>query len=328
MMIEKTTYIEELKKKIFEGYQITKDEAIELSTQPLAELCQAADEIREKFCDNTFDMCTIINGKSGRCSEDCKFCAQSARYQTDVEGYPLLGTDEILEQAKYNDEKGVLRFSIVTSGRALSDRNIDKVCESIRAIKRETSIDVCVSFGLLNEEQFRKVKEAGVTRIHCNLESSRDFFETVCSTHTYDEKIETLKAARRAGLSICSGGIMGLGESMEDRIDMALDLRELGVRSIPVNLLNPIPGTPFERNTKLTNEDMQRIVAVYRFILPDSSIRLGGGRGLLPDKGEKCFESGANATISGDMLTTTGITIDQDMELLNRLGYKVELWND
>ena len=317
-----------MKKKIIEGYQITKDEAIELSTQPLEELCQAADEIREKFCDNTFDMCTIINGKSGRCSEDCKFCAQSARFPTNVETYPLLGTDEILEQAKYNDEKGVLRFSIVTSGRALSDRDIDKVCESIRAIKRETSIEVCVSFGLLKEEQFSKIKEAGVSRIHCNLESSKKFFETVCTTHTYDEKIETLQAARRAGLSICSGGIMGLGESMEDRIDMALELRELGVTSVPVNMLNPIPGTPFGHNEMLTNEDMQRIVAVYRFILPNSSIRLAGGRGLLPDKGEKCFASGANATISGDMLTTSGITIDQDMELLNKLGYKVELWND
>lgn len=327
-MIKNSTYIEELQKKIFEGYQITKDEAIELSKQPLEELCQAADEIREKFCDNTFDMCTIINGKSGRCSEDCKFCAQSARFATNVEEYPLLGTDEILEQAKYNDEKGVLRFSIVTSGRALSDRNIDKVCESIRAIKRETSIEVCVSFGLLKEEQFRKIKEAGVSRIHCNLESSKKFFETVCSTHTYDEKIDTLQAARRAGLSICSGGIMGLGESMEDRIDMAFELRELGVTSVPVNMLNPIPGTPLGNNEMLTNEDMRKIVAVYRFILPNSSIRLAGGRGLLPDKGEKCFESGANATISGDMLTTSGITIDQDMELLNKLGYKVELWND
>jgi biotin synthase len=318
--------VNELKGKIFSGEAVTKEEALRLLEAPLDELTAAANEIREHFNDNTFDMCTIINGKCGKCSEDCKYCAQSAHYHTACEdSYPLLSTEELLEQAKYNDKRGVLRYSIVTSGRALSDEEVDKACESIRAIRTETNISVCVSFGLLNEDQFRRLKEAGASRVHCNLETSRRYFPTVCTTHTYDEKIETLKAAKRAGLSICSGGIMGLGETMEDRIDMALTARDLGVTSIPVNLLNPIPGTPYENNRVLSNDELCRIVAIFRFLIPEGMIRLAGGRGLVGDKGEKCFKSGANAAISGDMLTTAGITVETDMDLLHWLGYEVKL---
>ncbi len=318
--------VNELKGKIFSGEAVTKEEALRLLEAPLDELTAAANEIREHFNDNTFDMCTIINGKCGKCSEDCRYCAQSAHYHTACEdSYPLLSTEELLEQAKYNDKRGVLRYSIVTSGRALSDEEVDKACESIRAIRTETNISVCVSFGLLNEDQFRRLKEAGASRVHCNLETSRRYFPTVCTTHTYDEKIETLKAAKRAGLSICSGGIMGLGETMEDRIDMALTARDLGVTSIPVNLLNPIPGTPYENNRVLSNDELCRIVAIFRFLIPEGMIRLAGGRGLVGDKGEKCFKSGANAAISGDMLTTAGITVETDMDLLHWLGYEVKL---
>lgn len=323
---EKMTKVDELKEKVLSGKEITREEAIELSKAPLEELAVAADEIRQKMCGEAFDMCTIINGKCGKCSEDCKYCAQSAHYHTNLsESYGLLDTEEILRQAKHNDDRGVLRYSIVTSGKRLLDEEVAQVCESIRAIKKETGIQVCVSFGLLNEEQFRKIKEAGASRVHCNLESSERYFKEVCTTHSYQEKIETLKAAKRAGLSICSGGIMGLGETMEDRIDMVITARELGVKSIPVNLLNPIPGTPYEQNPILTNEELCRIVAVFRFLVPDGMIRLAGGRGLVGDKGEKCFKSGANAAISGDMLTTAGITVETDMELLKSLGYEVKL---
>lgn len=299
-----------------------------LAEQPLEELCTAADEIRQKFCGNSFDICTIINGKSGRCSEDCKYCAQSSHYQTEIEEYPLLNTAEIVRQAVDNGARGVLRYSIVTSGKRLSDQEIDRICASIRAVRQQAGVAVCVSLGLLSEAQFRKLKAAGISRVHCNLESSRNYFPSVCTTHTYDEKIATLQAAKRAGLSLCSGGIMGLGETMEDRIDMVLTARELGAKSIPVNILNPIKGTPYENNRKLSNEDIRRIVAVFRFLIPDASIRLAGGRGLLPDKGRACFSSGANAAISGDMLTTAGITIETDMQMLKELGYKAALWNE
>lgn len=323
------SFVTKMKEKVMDGEEITREEAIALSKEPLSELQAAADEIRKSMCGNGFDICTIINGKCGRCSEDCKYCAQSAHYHTSCEeSYPLLTIEELLEGARYNDSRGVLRYSIVTSGKRLSDGEVEQVCESIRRIRKETSIQVCVSFGLLNEEQFRKIKEAGASRVHCNLESSAGYFPKVCTTHTYEEKIETLKAAKRAGLSICSGGILGLGETMEDRIDMVLTARELGVKSIPVNLLNPIPGTPYEGNKPLTNEEACRCVAVFRFLIPDASIRLAGGRGLVGDKGEACFKSGANAAISGDMLTTAGITVETDMELIKQLGFEAKLCHE
>ncbi|WP_289302376.1 biotin synthase BioB [Sporofaciens musculi] len=319
------TFIEQLKEKIWSGDDILKEEAILLYQEPLEELCQAANEIREHFCQNRFDICTIINGKSGKCSEDCKYCAQSAYYHTSAKEYPLLDTKEIVRQAKYNAQQGVLRYSIVTSGRALKASELEQMCEAIRAVREQVDIKVCVSFGLLNEEQFGAVKAAGASRVHNNLETSRRNFPNVCTTHTFEDKVQAIKAAMAAGLSVCSGGIMGLGETVEDRIDMAFTLRELGIKSVPVNMLNPISGTPYEGNVRLTVEDMRRIVAVYRFILPDGSIRLAGGRGLMEDKGEGCFGSGANAAISGDMLTTAGYTIETDMEMLHRLGYEVGL---
>lgn len=316
-------FVHQTKERILAGSSINRNEALRLSSEPHDELCSAADEIRKSFCGNSFDICTIINGKCGRCPEDCKFCAQSSRYKTEISEYPLLDADTIAEQAKKNADSGVMRFSIVTSGKRLSPSEVDSVCKSIAAIKARTDIGVCVSLGLLDEEDFRKLKSAGAERVHCNLESSESYFKSVCTTHTYAQKIETLKAAQRSGLSVCSGGIMGLGESMEDRIDMAITLRGLGIKSVPVNFLSPIHGTPYERNQPLSDEEKLRIIAVYRFILPDAYIRLAGGRGQIPDKGERCFRSGANAAISGDMLTTSGITTATDMKLIRRLGFIV-----
>lgn len=316
----------ELKQKIYAGGSVTRDEALALADEPLDDLTAAADEIREKMCGNRFDMCTIVNGKCGRCPEDCKYCAQSVHYHTACQDtYPLLATEVLLEGARRNQEQGVLRYSIVTSGKRLSDAEVEQVCGSIREIRRQIGIEVCVSFGFLDEEQFQKIKAAGASRVHCNLETSRNYFPQVCTTHTYDEKVAVLRAAKSAGLSICSGGIMGLGETMEDRIDMALALRDFGVKSVPVNLLNPIKGTPYERNRILSNDELCRIVAVFRFIIPDGDIRLAGGRGLVGDKGARCFKSGANAAISGDMLTTAGVTVATDMALVEGLGYEVGL---
>lgn len=311
--------------KVLNGGAITREEALYLYEQPLEELCAGADRIRRQFCGSRFDLCTIINGKSGCCSENCKFCAQSAHNHTGAAEYPLLPAEEIVEQARLNHQQGVLRFSIVTSGKALPDGEVDQMCEVVRRIKDEVGISVCVSFGLLDETQFRKLKEAGVDRVHNNLEASRHYFPQVCTTHTFEDKVRAIRAAQAAGLSVCSGGIMGLGETPEDRIDMAISLRELGIRSVPVNLLNPIPGTPMEGNRRLSQEEMRRIVAVYRFLLPHAFIRLAGGRGLLPDKGRSCFLSGANAAISGDMLTTAGITTETDLALLDELGYEAVL---
>lgn len=310
---------------IIEGNDITKEDALFLAGSDIDALAHEADRLRKHFCGNTFDMCTIINAKSGKCSENCKYCAQSSHYATKAEEYPLLPVSEIVREARRNEEQGVVRFSVVTSGRSLTDSEVDSVCESFRAIKRETGIEVCASHGLLDEGQFRKLKDAGVTRIHNNLETSRKNFPNICTTHTYDDKIEAVKAAMRAGLNVCSGGIIGMGETMEDRIDMILDIRSLGIRSVPVNILNPIPGTPYESLVKITYDEIIRTIAVFRFINPGASIRMAGGRGLLPDKGKRAFVSGANAAISGDMLTTSGITVDTDIKMIKELGYEVKL---
>nr|WP_314276668.1 biotin synthase BioB [uncultured Peptostreptococcus sp.] len=313
--------------KVIDGHFVSREEALFLYQQDIKDLSSQANRIREYFCKDQFDMCTIINGKSGLCSEDCRFCAQSSHYNTGSKVYSLLSEEEILKDAKKNELQGVLRYSIVTAGRSLSDKEVDRMCNIIRKIKEECNISVCISFGLLKEEQFKRLKEAGAQRVHNNLETSKNFFSRVCTTHTFDDKLESIRAAKAVGLEVCSGGIMGLGESVEDRIDMALSLRDLGIDSIPVNMLNPIPGTPLENYNSVTCSEMQRIVSVYRFILPKAFIRLAGGRGLMSDKGKACFMSGANAAISGDMLTTAGITVEKDKELLESLNYKIATVN-
>ncbi|WP_295158806.1 biotin synthase BioB [uncultured Brachyspira sp.] len=326
--IKQNVFLEELKQKIIKGYDITKDEAMQLIEAPLDTLCSTADDIRKYYCSDIFDMCSIINAKSGKCSENCKFCAQSSHYDTNCEEYNLLDKEKILEQGKSDFDKGVLRYSIVTSGRELHKDEIDKVYEALETLNKETEGYICASLGFLDEEGFKKMKDAGLKRVHNNLEASRNFFTQVCTTHTYDDKINAIKAAQKAGMAVCSGGIMGMGETWEDRIDMALELRELKIMSIPVNMLNPIANTPFENIIPLTEDDMRRIVAVYRFINPKAFIRLAGGRGLLKDKGRTCFLSGANAAITGDMLTTAGISIETDKKMAEELGYKIQLTED
>ena len=313
-----------ISEKVLNGELIDKDTALMLLNYNTENLCEEANKIRKCFCGHEFDLCTIINGKSGRCSEDCKFCAQSNHYKAEVENYELLDKKYITEEAIYNDKKNVGRYSIVTSGRKLSEKEVGSLCDTYTEIKKSSKIKLCASCGLLTYEELCKLKEAGVTRYHNNLESSRRFFPKICTTHTYDEKIETIKAAKKAGLKVCSGGIMGLGESMEDRIDLAFTLRDLEITSIPINILNPIKGTPLENNKILTLDEVRKIVAIYRFILPKAQLRLAGGRGLLEDKGLSVFESGSNAAITGDMLTTSGISIDEDIEIIKKLGYEVK----
>lgn len=317
------TELMELYNMVISGHVVTREEAASLIDMPIDELTEAADNIRKHFCGNKFDLCTIINGKSGKCPENCKFCAQSAFYDTNIREFPLVDEDTIVNAAVYNAKKDVKRFSIVTSGRRLSKDEINQICNDIKKIKESCNISVCGSFGLLDDDDFNALKKAGVERIHNNLETSAGYFDNVCTTHKYSDKINAILAARDAGLDICSGGIMGLGESFMDRIDMVIELRNLGIKSIPVNMLNPIKGTPLFENQKLTNDEMCRTVAIFRFLIPDGFIRLAGGRGLLPDKGKRCFMSGANAAITGDMLTTSGISVDTDLELLKELGYEI-----
>jgi len=318
-----STFINQLKQNIINGQKITKNKAMQLVESDLEDLCTAANEIRQKFCGDEFEICTIINAKSGRCTENCKYCAQSSHYKIKINKYPLINTETILTAAKKDDAAGVQRFSPVTSGKRLKKSEVESLCKSMNEIKKNTNLKICASCGLLKSNDFKKMKEAGLSRYHNNMESSRNFFKTVCTTHTIEDKIKTIKLAKEQELEICSGGIMGLGESWEDRIDMAFLINELEAVSIPINMLSPIPGTPYEKNRVLNVDEMRRICAIYRFINPKAFIRLAGGRGLLKDKGRSCFLSGANALISGDMLTTSGITIKRDLQMIKELGFHV-----
>ncbi len=319
--------VNKLKNSVLQGKSISKEDALLLVNAPLDELLQAANNIREHFCKNIFDVCSIINARSGKCSEDCKFCAQSAHYHTNIEEYPLLNKSKIVEEAVRVAKKGVLRFSIVTSGKALTDKDVDNIAEIIQEIKEKANISVCASLGLLSESNFKKLKKAGLERVHNNLETSEKFFPNICTTHTFSDKIKAIKEAISSGLSVCSGGIIGLGENMTDRIDLAFALKELNIKSIPINILSPIKGTPFSHNKLLSEEEILRTIAIFRFILPDTFLRLAGGRVALKDVGQKAFLSGINAVITGDMLTTSGISIDSDMQNIKDSGYIVELIN-
>lgn len=315
-----------LQKKVINGGTLSREEAILLSSAQLEPLCEAADQIRRHFCGNAFDMCSIINGKSGKCPEDCKYCAQSSHYSADTAVYPLLSTDEILREAKANAADGILRFSIVTSGKRLSNQEVEQVCDSFRKIRETCGISLCASMGLLSQKQFKMLKSAGVVRYHNNLETSRRFFPHICTTHTYEDKIQAIQDARESGLTVCSGGIIGLGETMEDRIDMALTLRDLQIRSVPINVLNPIPGTPLEHNAPLPEDEVCRTAAIFRFLLPDSILRMAGGRGLMEDQGRRVFRSGANGAITQNMLTTGGIAVREDRQLAEELGFEIRLY--
>ncbi|MDR1835969.1 MAG: biotin synthase BioB [Fusobacteriaceae bacterium] len=313
----------ELKEKVLRGESIDREEALSLTEAPLEELCRAADDIRRHFCGNAFDVCAILDGKVGKCSEDCKYCAQSAHNHADIDCHPLYETDRIVEDAKYNADRGIPRYCIVTAGKKLPRRELEQVCESVRALRAEKiPMQICSSLGLLNREEYQMLRDAGVTRIHNNLETSERYFPSICTTHTFRDKVKAIQAAREAGMEICSGGIMGLGETMEDRIDLAFALRELDIRSIPVNFLNPIPGTPCEGNETVKLDEALRVIAVFRFINPKAFIKMAAGRAMLGND-KAVFQAGANATITGDFLTTTGSNIDSDLKLFEALGYEL-----
>ena len=316
--------ITELTDKIInEGYRITRENLDKelLLHADLEEMLDCAGKLQKRYCGNLVDFCSIINGRSGRCSENCKYCAQAACNHTGIDEYDFLPKEKIFAAAKANQDAGVNRFAIVTAGRALKGKDFDKAIEAYKEMHAKLKINLCASMGFIDADQFRRLKEAGVTSYHHNIETSRRNFPNICTTHTFEDKIRTIKIAQEAGLCVCSGGIIGMGEDWDDRFDMALTLAELGIESIPINALMPIKGTPLQDMPQISAEDVARTFAIFRFINPTANIRMAAGRGILPESGATVMGRGASASITGNMLTTAGAaTITSDMQMLKELG--------
>ncbi len=287
-------------------------------------LFYGAGRIRDHYTGHGIKLCAIVNAKSGRCPEDCTFCAQSAHHKTQIEVYPLMDSQQILHKAQEAKTMGAKRFSIVTSGTALKEKELEEVARTIRLVKKETELALCASLGMLTQGTAHLLKEAGLSCYHHNLETSPSFFPRICTTHRYEEDLDTLRAAKEGGLEVCSGGIFGLGESPAQRLELAFTLREMGVNSVALNFLNPIPGTPLERAETVTPLEILKFVALFRFIVADKDLRICGGREFgLRDLHPLIFWAGANGIMIGNYLTTSGRDHQADLQMIRDLDMEV-----
>lgn len=297
-----------------------REEIDSLLKLPLSELISLADSVREEGVGTDLELCSIMNAKSGMCSEDCKFCAQSFRHPTDISVYPLKEKQEMIEAAKRARDIGAERFDIVTSGNRLSIDELGIIAGAIEEITGKIGIKMCASLGNLGERELSLLKEAGLTRYHHNIETSPRYFPEIITTHTFEERVATIRAAKKVGLEVCSGGIIGMGETWDDRIDMALILKELDVTSVPINILVPIKETPFEKIPPLSRTDAIRTVAIFRIILRDKIIKLAAGReSALKDFQAMAFMAGANGMLIGGYLTIRGRSVEEDRQLIEEI---------
>ena len=325
--MSKVDVINRLEEKVLAGQEITQEEARELGEldgSDLYQLLAAASRIRDLRAGKKVDLCSIINAKSGLCSENCKFCAQSVHHQTEVDVYDLLDEESILERALQMEAEGAKRYSLVTSGRGISEGDFVKVLGIYRRLARETNLKLCASLGIITEDMARRLREASVTMYHHNLETSESYFPHICTTHSYQDRINTIKACQAADLEVCSGGIISLGETMGQRLEMAFTLRELKVQSVPINILNPIVGTALENQHVLPPLEILQTIAIYRFILPEARLRFAGGReNALRNLQAMGYLAGINATLVGSYLTTSGRTVAEDIQMILDMGLEV-----
>ena len=294
------------------------DTLIHTPVDEIFPMMAGADMLRRHYFDNKVHLCAITNAKSGRCSEDCRFCSQSKFVNTDIDIYPLKKAQSLKEEISEMEPTPVNRFSMVTSGRGLSKEEIKEICKTG---PEPRDIKLCASLGILDIEDFEALKKAGITRYHHNLETARSLFDDICTTHSYDERIQTIKNAQKAGMTICSGGIFGVGETMEQVVELAQDLAALDVDAVPMNFLTPIPGTPMADTPPLSPMDCLKTIALMRYILPQKEILVCGGRMLnLKQLSGLVFFAGASGIMTGNYLTTQGNQLEQDMALLKDLG--------
>lgn len=310
---------------------VNQAEALALINTPNSELfplLSAAERIRRHFHGNKVKLCGIVNAKSGRCSENCSFCAQSAHHQTDCSVYPLMNKKELVAAAKTAEkDMSATCFSFVTSGKTIhSGEELAMIGSALTTLAKETKLNRCVSLGTLNREQIINLKEAGLKRLHHNLETAESYFPKMCTTHSYKDRVKTIKFAQEAGVEVCSGGIFGIGETLEQRVELAFALKELHVQSVPINVLNPVEGTPAAKNYQpLTPFEILKLVAAYRFILPTQDIGVFGGREKALGKLQPLmFPAGANVTLIGDYLTTKGQAPAKDLQMIADLGLEIE----
>lgn len=318
-----TSGLRRLMEKVLSGGYITKSDALLLVESPdlnLLDLISSADYIRRKFSGDQIDLCAIVNAKSGACSEDCAYCAQSSKNKTGVQIFPLMNVELIMEKAEEAKTGGVSRFSIVTSGKKVSSTELKAVASVLKHI-RDIGLIPCASLGMLSKDELSFLKDNGLERYHHNIETAERFFPEICSTHTFSQRVKTIESARSVGLSVCSGGIFGMGETWEDRLEMAFTLRDLNVQSTPINFLIPIEGTPLSGREIIHPFEALRIISIFRFILPDKSIRICGGRiQALREFHSMVFMAGADSILTGNYLTTTGRTFEDDIRLIKVHG--------
>lgn len=307
-----------------QGQGIGRDSALELlemAERDLEAVIAAASRIRRRHRGNTVRLCGIVAAKLGRCSEDCAWCSQSARHRTDIAPYPLLATPELLERARAATADGAAAFGLVTSGAAPSDAEFDRLCDAIGEMTRTGCPQPCASLGMLSPERARRLADAGCRRYNHNLETSRRHFERVVTTHRYDDRLATARAVKAAGMELCCGGLFGIGETDEDRVDLLLEVREAGADTVPLNFLNPIAGTPLESSEPLTPRKCLALIATARFVLPTRCIKVAGGReSNLRDLQSWMFAAGADGCIIGNYLTTRGRSAGADLQMIADLG--------
>ncbi|MEO5357385.1 MAG: biotin synthase BioB [Nitrospirae bacterium YQR-1] len=314
-----------LKDKVLEGKSLTKSEAMQicsLQSSRLYELMAAASAIREHHRGDFIDLCSIVNAKSGGCSEDCSFCAQSYESKAEIERYPLRSYKEVAAAALSAKRNGAARFCLVTGGKRVLEGEIEKLSVMVKSISTEGLL-TCATLGLLDDNSIITLRDSGLNRYHHNIETSERFFPQVCSSHTFKDKVKTIEAVKSSGLSLCSGGIFGLGETWEDRVDMAFFLRDIEADSVPINFLTPIAGTKMANSTTLNPTDALKIIGLYRFILPHREIRICGGRmQTLGEFNSFIFMAGADGLLIGNYLTTTGRPPYEDTRFIELSGFR------
>ena len=309
------------------GQSISSDKALQLESfthEELDYLFIGTDRIRDKFKGDDVKICSIVNAKSGRCVEDCSFCAQSSSFQTDAPETELMSVDEMVAAAKEAEAFGANEFSIVASGTKMDDRKeLDKVIAAVRRIKAETKLETCCSLGLMELDDLKELKAAGLDRCHHNLETAASFFDKIVTTHTYEDEVKAVQNAKEAGLQVCVGGIFGMGETFAQRVELAFSIRELGTQSLPINFLKPIDGTGLDHLETIEYYDALKTIALLRLVLPKIDLFVCGGREeVMTDKQEQLFAAGANGILGGNYLTTKGQDPKRDIEMIQSLGLR------